>query len=151
MRVVRQWNRLPNDVFDAPTLETLKVRLDKALGNLIVLWCPCSLEGNWTRWTSEVPSNSKDSVILWFCELSCNEQGHPQLNQVAQSMVLAWYYPPILKLSGCLMLRWIGFSGYYSRSWEIEDNQSAFWAGWLLNEARTDNVQQTSKSPVFEC
>ena len=45
MRVVRQWNRLPNDVLDAPTLETLKVRLDKALGNLIVLWCPCSLEG----------------------------------------------------------------------------------------------------------
>jgi len=25
---------------------------------------PCSLQGNWTRWPSEVPSNSKDSMIL---------------------------------------------------------------------------------------
>jgi len=41
------------------------VRLDKAVGNLILLWCPCSLQGSWTTWTSEVPSNYKDSMILW--------------------------------------------------------------------------------------
>jgi len=35
VRVVRHWNRLPSDVVDASSLETLKVRLDKALSNLI--------------------------------------------------------------------------------------------------------------------
>ena len=35
VRVVRHWNRLPGDVVDAPSLETFKMRLDKALGNLI--------------------------------------------------------------------------------------------------------------------
>ena len=35
VRVVRQWNRLHRDVVDAPSLETFKVSLDKALGNLI--------------------------------------------------------------------------------------------------------------------
>jgi len=34
VRVVKNWNRLPSDV-DAPSLETFKARLDKALGNLI--------------------------------------------------------------------------------------------------------------------
>jgi len=35
MRVVTHWERLPSDVVDALSLETFKVRLDKALGNLI--------------------------------------------------------------------------------------------------------------------
>ena len=35
VRVVRHWNRLPRVVVDAPSLETFKARLDKALGNLI--------------------------------------------------------------------------------------------------------------------
>ena len=64
MRVVRHWSRLPRDVVDALSLETFKVRLDQSLGNLMELWCPCSLQGSWTRWPSEVPTNSKDSVIL---------------------------------------------------------------------------------------
>ncbi|KFW04746.1 hypothetical protein N327_05248, partial [Fulmarus glacialis] len=34
-RVVKHWNRLPREVVDAPSLETLKVRLDGALSNLI--------------------------------------------------------------------------------------------------------------------
>ncbi|KFV48665.1 hypothetical protein N341_03752, partial [Tyto alba] len=34
-RVVKHWNRLPREVVDAPSLETLKVRLDGALGNLV--------------------------------------------------------------------------------------------------------------------
>ena len=37
VRVVRSWNRLPRNVADAPSLETSKVRLDQALGNLIYL------------------------------------------------------------------------------------------------------------------
>jgi len=35
VRVVRHWNRLPRDMVDAPSLETFKIRLDQALGNLI--------------------------------------------------------------------------------------------------------------------
>ena len=35
VRVVRHWNRLPREEVDAPSLETLKARLDQALGNLI--------------------------------------------------------------------------------------------------------------------
>jgi len=35
VRVVRPWNRLPREVVDAPSLETFKARLDKALGNLM--------------------------------------------------------------------------------------------------------------------
>ncbi|KFV00007.1 hypothetical protein N340_11853, partial [Tauraco erythrolophus] len=34
-RVVRQWNRLPKEVVDAPSLEVFKARLDEALGNLV--------------------------------------------------------------------------------------------------------------------
>ena len=30
--VVRHWIRLPGDVVDVPSLETFKVRLDRALG-----------------------------------------------------------------------------------------------------------------------
>ncbi|KFV60774.1 hypothetical protein N341_12881, partial [Tyto alba] len=35
MRVVKLWNMLPREVVDAPSLETFKVRLDRALSNLI--------------------------------------------------------------------------------------------------------------------
>ncbi|KFV04990.1 hypothetical protein N340_05152, partial [Tauraco erythrolophus] len=34
-RVVRQWNRLPREVVDAPSLAVFKARLDEALGNLV--------------------------------------------------------------------------------------------------------------------
>ncbi|KFV17960.1 hypothetical protein N340_04208, partial [Tauraco erythrolophus] len=34
-RVVRQWNRLPREVVDAPSLEVFKARLDEALGSLV--------------------------------------------------------------------------------------------------------------------
>ncbi|KAK4821798.1 hypothetical protein QYF61_003827 [Mycteria americana] len=35
MRVVKHWNRLPREVVDAPSLAAFKVRLDRALSNLI--------------------------------------------------------------------------------------------------------------------
>ncbi|PKU43858.1 hypothetical protein llap_5830 [Limosa lapponica baueri] len=35
VRVVRQWNRLPSEVVDAPSLEVFKARLDGALSNLV--------------------------------------------------------------------------------------------------------------------
>ncbi|KFV17248.1 hypothetical protein N340_12105, partial [Tauraco erythrolophus] len=35
LRVVRQWNRLPREVVDAPSLEVFKARLDEDLGNLV--------------------------------------------------------------------------------------------------------------------
>ena len=35
MRVVRHWNRLPREAVAAPSLEVFKVRLDRALSNLV--------------------------------------------------------------------------------------------------------------------
>jgi len=37
MRVEKPWHRLPSEVVDALSLETLKARLDRALSNLIEL------------------------------------------------------------------------------------------------------------------
>jgi len=37
MRVMRHWHRLPREVVDVPSLETLMVRLDRALSNLMQL------------------------------------------------------------------------------------------------------------------
>ncbi|KFV65679.1 hypothetical protein N307_01766, partial [Dryobates pubescens] len=34
-RVVKQWNRLPSEVMDAPSLEVFKARLDEALSSLV--------------------------------------------------------------------------------------------------------------------
>jgi len=35
MRVEKHWNRLPREMIDIPSLETFKLRLDRALSNLI--------------------------------------------------------------------------------------------------------------------
>jgi len=49
MRVVWPWHRLPRDVFDAPSLETFKARLDGALSNLVQLKMPLLTAGGWAR------------------------------------------------------------------------------------------------------
>jgi len=41
MRVVKHWHGLPSEVVEAPSLETFKARLDRALSNLI--WLRISL------------------------------------------------------------------------------------------------------------
>jgi len=64
MRVVKHWHRLPREVGDAPSLETLKARLDGALSNLIWLKMALLTGGGWTRWPSEVTSNPNYSMIL---------------------------------------------------------------------------------------
>ena len=35
MRVVKHWNRFPREAVDAPSLETFKARLDRALSSLV--------------------------------------------------------------------------------------------------------------------
>ncbi|KFP93818.1 hypothetical protein N329_04924, partial [Haliaeetus albicilla] len=35
MRVMKHWQRLPREVVDAPSPETFKSRLDRALSNLV--------------------------------------------------------------------------------------------------------------------
>ena len=64
IRVVKHWHRLPREVVDAPSLETAKVRLDRALSTWWSCGCPCSLQGSWTRWPFKIPSNSNNSMIL---------------------------------------------------------------------------------------
>jgi len=49
MSVVRHWNRLSGEVVDVQSLEVFKVRLDRALSNLIGERCPCPWQRHWTR------------------------------------------------------------------------------------------------------
>lgn len=45
--MTKHWLRLPREVVDAPSLDTLRVRLDGALSSLILLKCPCPWQGGW--------------------------------------------------------------------------------------------------------
>jgi len=64
LRVVKPWHRLPREVVDAPSLGTLKVRLDRALSNLVWLKMSLLTAGGWSRWALKVPSNPNHSVSL---------------------------------------------------------------------------------------
>lgn len=67
VRVAKHYqNRLPRDGIDVPSLESFKAKLDQTLGNLIQLRCPCTLQRSWTRWPSELPFYSKDSMVQRF-------------------------------------------------------------------------------------
>lgn len=62
----------------APSLETCKVKLDRALS-----WSSWrrSLQGGWTRWPLKVPSSPNYSVILWPCN---NADMHLRLSMSSQ-------------------------------------------------------------------
>jgi len=62
LRVTEPWNRLPREFVESPSLEILKICLDKILCSL--LWVALLWQGSWTRWPPEVPSNPYHSVIL---------------------------------------------------------------------------------------
>jgi len=93
MRVVKPWPRLPREEVDAPFLEMFKVRLDEALSNLIWLSrCPCSLQGNWTRWPLEVPCNPNYSMIL-STDLSSGTAPYTDLSPVYRAEVSHFFRP----------------------------------------------------------
>ena len=77
---------------------------------------PCSLEGSWTRWPLKVPSNSKDSVILWFyveglTKGHLNEEGTWEVRTVHsgweqtwdENMLLIFFYPWCLLTEICFL------------------------------------------------
>lgn len=56
MRVMKHWKRLPRELADCPSLETLKVMLDGGLWAIWSIWkCPCSR--GWTRLHLKDPSS----------------------------------------------------------------------------------------------
>lgn len=68
---LKKWN-----LFEVPLLHFvyrggfLAIKELRALSYLSNLWkwgdIDYSLQGSWTRWPAEIPSNSKDSMNLWF-------------------------------------------------------------------------------------
>ena len=67
MRVVKAWPKLPREVVDAPSLETLKARLDEALSNLVWLKMSLLIAGGLGLMASKGPFQPKalyDSMIL---------------------------------------------------------------------------------------
>jgi len=61
--VLRPWHRLPREAADAPFLEAIKARLDRALGSLSwwVAALPMAGDCNWVIFN--VPSNLSYSMI----------------------------------------------------------------------------------------
>lgn len=55
--------RKPTEVVDAPSLETFKINLYRALSSLISCRCLCSLQRSWATWLWRSLSIQ---VILWF-------------------------------------------------------------------------------------
>ena len=64
IRVVKHCNRLSRDMRDAPSLETLKVRLDGALSPPMELWVSLFTARQLDYLAFMVLSNSNDSMIL---------------------------------------------------------------------------------------
>jgi len=62
LSVTEQWNRLPREVVESPSLKILKTRLDVFLCNLLSV--NVLQQGGWTRWSPEVLSNPYPSMIL---------------------------------------------------------------------------------------
>ena len=72
--------------------------------HLVELWCPCSLQGTWARWPLEVPSNSKDSVIILLEAVlrECSQRVLLGLHQDVELVVFPW---PFLSLCHRLIVK----------------------------------------------
>jgi len=89
VRVLRHWNRLMPHPWRLSRWGRIRPW---------ATWSNCgSLQGSWTRWPSDVPSNSKGSMILWKsllwlvtiwntcpCLLSWSESSHPDDHNVCK-------------------------------------------------------------------
>ena len=62
-RVVTQWNRLPKEAVDAPSLEAFKARLDVALGSLGCWLATLHTAGGWNEMIIVVLFNPGHSMI----------------------------------------------------------------------------------------
>jgi len=58
------WNRLPKEAVDAPSLEAIKARLDVALGSLVCWLATLHIAGGWNSIIIVVLFNPGHSVIL---------------------------------------------------------------------------------------
>jgi len=68
--MVRSWNRLPREAVDVSSLEVFQARVDGALGAwsraLFNGWQPCLWQQDWNWMLSEVSSNPRHCLILWW-------------------------------------------------------------------------------------
>ena len=64
-RVVTPWNRLPEEVVDAPSLEAFKATLDVVLGSLVWRLATLHIAGGWNEMITVVLFNPGHSMILW--------------------------------------------------------------------------------------
>ena len=63
VRVTEQWNRLPREAVESPSLEIFKTHLNTFLDSLDFRREP-ALARECTRWSPDVPSNRYESAIL---------------------------------------------------------------------------------------
>ena len=59
------FDRLLREVVDAPSLEALKVSLDRVLGSQIEWLATLFMAGIWSSMIFKVPSNPRHSIILY--------------------------------------------------------------------------------------
>jgi len=62
--LANNWNRLPKEAVDAPSLEAFKARLDVALGSLVCWLATLHRAGGWSWMRIVVLFNPGHSVIL---------------------------------------------------------------------------------------
>ena len=111
VRAVRHRHRLPREVVDALSLETLKVRLDRALSTWSSRRCPCSLQGSCARWPLKVPSNSSTSMIQDHLKsvTSCSNTPpffpvHPHARLSLCNLIQSAFTQPPHHVNHCLVL-----------------------------------------------